>query len=67
MTFDVLRVTLFDPGCGWTFKCGVTERILSRRSSRRLLQDIQQVTLWKLRLLNRAMMLNHLRISLISL
>jgi len=45
-----------------SFKCKETEKIFSRRRSRKLPQDIQQVALRKLRMLNRAMTLNDLRV-----
>jgi proteic killer suppression protein len=45
-----------------SFKCEETEKISYRRRSRKLPQDIQQVALRKLRMLNRAVTLNDLRI-----
>jgi len=45
-----------------SFKCKETEKIFSRRRSRKLPQDIQQVALRKLRMLNRAVTLNDLRV-----
>jgi len=45
-----------------SFKCKETEKIFSRRRSRKLPQDIQQVALRKLRMLNRAMTLNDVRV-----
>ena len=45
-----------------SFKCKETEKIFSRQRSRKLLHDIQQVALRKLRMLNRAITLNDLRI-----
>ncbi len=44
------------------FKCKETEKIFHRRVSRRLPRDIQQVALRKLRMLNRAMTLQDLRV-----
>jgi proteic killer suppression protein len=43
-----------------TFKCKETGKIFSRRRSRKLPHDIQQVALRKLRMLNRAITLNGL-------
>ena len=45
-----------------SFKCKETKKIFSRQRSRRLPHDIQQVALRKLRMLNRAVTLNDLRI-----
>lgn len=45
-----------------TFRCKETERIFSRRRSRKLPHDIQQIALRKLRMLNRAVTLNDLRV-----
>ena len=45
-----------------SFKCEETEKIFSRRRSRKLPQEIQQVALRKLRMLNRAVALNDLGI-----
>ena len=44
-----------------SFRCEETEKIFSRRRSRKLPQEIQQVALRKLRMLNRAVALNDLR------
>lgn len=43
------------------FKCSETEKIFQRQRSRKLPSTIQQVTLRKLRMLNRAITLNDLR------
>jgi len=45
-----------------SFKCKETEKIFSRRRSRKLPQDIQQIALRKLRMLNRAVTLNDVRV-----
>ena len=45
-----------------SFKCKETERIFSRRRSRKLPHDIQQAALRKLRMLNRSVTLNDLRV-----
>ena len=45
-----------------TFKCAETEKIFRRQRSRRLPSDIQQVALRKLRMLNRAVTLNDVRV-----
>ena len=45
-----------------SFKCRETEKIFSRLRSQKLPQDIQQVALRKLRMLNRAVTLNDLRV-----
>ena len=45
-----------------SFKCKETEKIFSLQRSRKLPHDIQQVALRKLRMLNRAVTLNDLRI-----
>jgi addiction module HigA family antidote len=45
-----------------TFKDKETERIFARQRSRRLPQDMQQMALRKLRMLNRAVTLNDLRV-----
>jgi proteic killer suppression protein len=45
-----------------SFKCKETARIFDRRRSARLPHDIQPVALRKLRMLNRAVTLNDLRI-----
>ncbi len=45
-----------------SFKCKETEKIFFRRRSRKLPHDIQQVALRKLRMLNRAVTLNDLRV-----
>ena len=45
-----------------SFKCKETAKIFGRRRSSRLPHDIQQVALRKLRMLNRAVTLNDLRV-----
>jgi len=45
-----------------SFKCKETAKIFDRRRSSRLPHDIQQVALRKLRMLNRAVTLNDLRV-----
>jgi toxin HigB-1 len=45
-----------------SFKSGETEKIFNRERSRRLPSDIQQVALRKLRMLNRAVALQDLRV-----
>jgi proteic killer suppression protein len=45
-----------------SFRCKETEKIFSRQVSRKLPRDIQQVALRKLRMLNRAVTLNDLRV-----
>ena len=45
-----------------SFKDSETERIFNRQRSRKLPSNIQQVALRKLRMINRAMTLNDLRI-----
>jgi proteic killer suppression protein len=45
-----------------TFKCKETRKIANRQRSRKLPHDIQQVALRKLRMLNRAVTLNDLRV-----
>jgi len=45
-----------------SFKCKETAQIFDRRRSSRLPQDIQQVALRKLRMINRAVTLNDLRV-----
>jgi proteic killer suppression protein len=45
-----------------SFKCKETAKIFDRRRSSRLPHDIQQVALRKLRMLNRAITLNDLRV-----
>jgi proteic killer suppression protein len=45
-----------------SFKCKETEKVFSRQVSRKLPRDIQQVALRKLRMLNRAMTLQDLRV-----
>ena len=45
-----------------SFKCKETERVFSRRVSRKLPRGIQQVALRKLRMLNRAVSLRDLRV-----
>lgn len=45
-----------------SFKDPQTERIFARQRSRRLPQDIQRIALRKLRMLNRAVTLNDLRV-----
>ncbi len=45
-----------------TFKCAETEKIFRRQRSRKLPSDIQQVALRKLRMLNRAVTLNDVRV-----
>ncbi|MEW6353259.1 MAG: type II toxin-antitoxin system RelE/ParE family toxin [Pseudomonadota bacterium] len=45
-----------------SFKCAGTEKIFNRQFSRRLPHDIQRLALRKLRMLNRAIALNDLRI-----
>jgi len=44
------------------FKCAETEKIFRRQRSRKLPSDIQQVALRKLRMLNRAITLNDIRV-----
>lgn len=60
MTFNAIRYTL--PYMIQSFKDSETERIFNRQRSRKLPSDIQQVALRKLRMINRAMSLNDLRI-----
>ena len=45
-----------------SFRCNETEKIFSRQVSRRLPRDIQQIALRKLRMLNRAVTLQDLRV-----
>ncbi|MEJ5311653.1 MAG: type II toxin-antitoxin system RelE/ParE family toxin [Anaerolineae bacterium] len=45
-----------------TFKCAETEKIFRRQRSRKLPLDIQQIALRKLRMLNRAVTLNDVRV-----
>lgn len=45
-----------------TFKCAEAEKIFRRQRSRKLPSDIQQVALRKLRMLNRAVTLNDVRV-----
>ncbi|RJQ47379.1 MAG: type II toxin-antitoxin system RelE/ParE family toxin [Gammaproteobacteria bacterium] len=45
-----------------SFKCKETEKIFNRQFSRKLPHDIQHLALRKLRMLNRAVTLNDLRI-----
>jgi len=45
-----------------SFKCKETEKIFSRQHSKKVSHDIQQVALRKLRMLNRSMSLNDLRV-----
>jgi len=45
-----------------SFKCSETAKIFHRERSRRLPQSIQQIALRKLRMLNRAVTLNDLRV-----
>ena len=45
-----------------SFRCKETEKIFSRQASKKLPRDIQQAALRKLRMLNRAVALNDLRI-----
>lgn len=45
-----------------SFKCKETKKIFDRQRSRRLPYDIQQVALRKLRMLNRSVTLNDLRV-----
>jgi len=60
LTFNALRYIIL--AVIRTFKCNETEKIFSRRRSRKLPHDIQQVALRKLRMLNRAVALNDLRV-----
>jgi addiction module HigA family antidote len=60
LTFNALRYIIL--AVIRTFKCKETEKIFSRRRSRKLLHDIQQVALRKLRMLNRVVTLNDLRV-----
>jgi proteic killer suppression protein len=45
-----------------SFKCKETEKIFNRQFSRKFPADIQRVALRKLRMLNRAMMLQDLKV-----
>ena len=45
-----------------SFKCKETEKIFNRQFSRKFPTDIQRVALRKLRMLNRAMMLQDLKV-----
>ncbi|MBZ0109372.1 MAG: type II toxin-antitoxin system RelE/ParE family toxin [Candidatus Scalindua rubra] len=45
-----------------SFKCKETEKIFNRSFSRKLPQDIQRTALRKLRMLNRAIKLNDLKV-----
>ena len=45
-----------------SFKCKETEKIFNRQFSRKFPSDIQRVTLRKLRMLNRSMMLQDLKV-----
>ena len=60
LTFNALRYTLHY--MIQSFKDSETERIFNRQRSRKLPSNIQQVALRKLRMINRAMTLNDLRI-----
>lgn len=60
MTFNATRYTLSH--MIQSFKDKEAERIFNRQRSRKLPANIQQVALRKLRMLNRAMTLNDLRI-----
>lgn len=60
MTFNALRYII--QAVIRSFKCKETEKIFSRRRSQKLPHDIQQVALRKLRMLNRAVTLNDLRV-----
>jgi proteic killer suppression protein len=60
LTFNVLRYIIID--VIRSFKCKETEKVFSRQVSRKLPRDIQQVALRKLRMLNRAMTLQDLRV-----
>ena len=60
MTFNAARYTL--QHMIQSFKDRETERIFNRQRSRKLPNNIQQVALRKLRMINRAMTLNDLRI-----
>ncbi len=62
LTFDARRVKLYNLDVIQSFKCKETEKIFSRRVSRKLPRDIQQVALRKLRMLNRAVTLQDLRV-----
>jgi toxin HigB-1 len=46
-----------------SFKSKETEKVFNRQRSRKLPQDMQQVALRKLRMLNRALSLQDLRVS----
>ena len=46
-----------------SFKCKETEKIFSRRFSSKLPQNIQRIALRKLRMLNRSMDVNDLKVS----
>jgi proteic killer suppression protein len=46
-----------------SFKSKKTEKIFNRQRSRKLPQDMQQIALRKLRMLNRAMSIQDLRVS----
>jgi proteic killer suppression protein len=60
LTFNALRYIIID--VIRSFKCKETEKVFSRQVSRKLPRDIQQVALRKLRMLNRAMTLQDLRV-----
>jgi len=61
LTFNAIRYTLLH--MIQSFKDKEAERIFSRQRSRKLPDNIQQVVLRKLRMINRAITLNDLRIS----
>jgi proteic killer suppression protein len=60
LTLNALRYIII--GVIRSFKCKETEKIFSRQVSRKLPRDIQQVALRKLRMLNRAVTLQDLRV-----
>ena len=60
LTFNALRYIIID--VIKSFEGKETEKVFSRQVSRKLPRDIQQVALRKLRMLNRAMTLQDLRV-----
>ena len=62
ITLDVRRYSNYSNDEIKTFKCKETEKIFNRSFLKKFPQNIQRVALRKLRMLNRAAMLNDLKI-----
>ena len=62
ITLDVIRYANYNMNVIKSFKCKETEKIFNRTFSKKFPENIQRVALRKLRMLNRARILNDLKV-----